>query len=329
MGRSSVAPRQVAVRPLGVARTQSIGAPTVAPPTKARPQRGSSHGRSPRAGRAPLAGLAVAALALGSLTAPLPGASRALASASGTAVVASSNAARSAPPSASGPSASALPLAAPVDAGRGAVVVAVSAPAPVARALARDVYRREALRPAIGERSARILLGETVDGALGGKERELSEVRAGLGDLGRQPTDALLRRALASVGRELGAALVVAVVAAAEGGEPRARVLRVSTERFEGVELVAAKADDGTFTWPHVETLDALAPPRAAPMASSSASSSALPPAEPPKQGGIERSPFFWAAIGVVAAAGVAVLVAVQVTSDSGGTMRVQGRVAP
>ncbi len=125
--------------------------------------------------------------------------------------------------------------AAAATAAKGAVVVAVGEGATeAARPLAHDIYRDEALRPAIDDATARVLIGEPLPNEAPPKLSELAEVRA---SIARSGSDAAARRLLASIGEGARARIVVTV--AMEGGRPVAKVLRVETRAFESVELGA------------------------------------------------------------------------------------------
>jgi hypothetical protein len=127
---------------------------------------------------------------------------------------------------------------APEAAPRGAVVVAVGEGATeAARPLAHEVYREEALRPGIDDATARALIGEPLakdakDAAP--KLAEIAEIRA---SIARSGSDAAGRLLLASIGEGARARIVVTV--SMDGGRAVARVLRVETKAFEGVELGA------------------------------------------------------------------------------------------
>lgn len=158
------------------------------------------------------------------------------------------------------------------DPGKGAVVVAVGPDgAAPARSLAHDVYRDAALKPDIDDATARVLIGEQqppaapsapADGAgdAAAKLRELGELRASVSGAG---SDAAARRLLAAIGTDLKARVVVSVTM--EGGRPVAKVLRVETSAFEGVELGATiettPSGEKLYQWPGaLETLRKLVP---------------------------------------------------------------------
>jgi hypothetical protein len=212
---------------------------------------------------------------------------------------------------------------------RGAAVVALTDDARgAARSLAREIYKNEALRPSLDERAARILIGEPALPNASTMERELAAAREAVARSTGPEAETLRARTLASLGRDVGAALVVVV--RLDAGRPLARALRVSTSRWEGVELGAtvATSDEGvrTVTWPGaVASLLPLVPlpPPLAPLAPAS------PEAKAPKKNSLVTSTFFWTALGVLSAAGVTIAVVATVTQGDQQGMRLQGRVVP
>ncbi|MDI1451143.1 hypothetical protein [Polyangium sp. 6x1] len=223
--------------------------------------------------------------------------------------------------------------AAPAPAGRGAVVVAIgSGVDAAAKPLAREIYRDEALRPGLDDRSARVLAGEAAAPDAPAKERELAEVRSAL----TANDDAPSRRLLASLGAEQKAEIVVAV--SMVGDRPVARVLRVGTARYEPIELgptiERGEAGEIRYTWPGAAaTLRKLViVPQAAPpppIAPKQTSTPAPPKPEEPTRKPFYKSAWFWGPVGAVVAVGAAVLIASQVTEDSTGMVRLKGQVAP
>jgi hypothetical protein len=245
-------------------------------------------------------------------------------------------------------------------AARGAIVVAVGEGATeAARPLAHDVYREEALRPAVDDATARALIGEPLAKDAPPKLIELAEIRA---SIARSGSDAAARRLLASLGEGARARIVVTV--AMEGGRPVAKVLRVETRAFENVELgatVETPAASQTpaakiIRWPGaVVTLLPLASTAAAAEAKSPAApsgdaaagttkttkttsagpvrptpNSAPKPAAPKP---VEAQPawksvWFWATLGGVAAAGLAAFGIAKAAESDDGLVRLQGRVA-
>lgn len=228
-----------------------------------------------------------------------------------------------------------------------------------ARPLAHDVYREEALRPAVDDATARALIGEPLAKDAPPKLVEIAEIRASIAGSG---SDAAARRLLASLGEGARARIVVTV--AMEGGRPVAKVLRVETKAFENVELgatVETPAASQTpaakiFRWPGaVVTLLPLASPAAAAEAKGPAApsgnaaaatskttndASAGPvhptPSSAPKPSApkpVEAQPawksvWFWATLGGVAAAGVAAFGIAKAVESDDGLVRLQGRVA-
>lgn len=262
----------------------------------------------------------------------------------------------SASPVAAKAAAPVAPAAAPrvgaprVAAPHGAIVVAVNDDAgPAARALAHEVYREPGLRPSIDEATAQVLTGELGPSAAapsattpppGGPPDKLAEITALRGSIAASVTDITTRHLLASLGASLRADLVVAV--SLDGGHAVARVLHAGTASFERVELGASVeiAADGarTFRWPGAATtLRGFLP---APPASAAIESPkpAAKPAEPVKaesktplsdQRPAWKSPWFWAALGGVAAVGVTVFVLAKTTGSSPGTVHLDGSVDP
>jgi hypothetical protein len=235
------------------------------------------------------------------------------------------------------------PAPARVAAARGAVVVALSDDAgPAARALAHEVYREPALRPSIDEATARVLTGDAApaDPQGAAPSAKIAEITALRGSIVASVTDITTRHLLASLGSSLRADLVVAV--SLDGGHAMARVLHTGTASYERVELGAGVeiAADGarSFKWPGAAaTLRGLLPappePKPAPEPSkpvAKAPESAKPAPKTPisDQRPAWKSPWFWAALGGVAAVGVTVFVLAKTTSSSG-TIHLDGSVDP
>lgn len=230
------------------------------------------------------------------------------------------------PPSASPPPSITAAAPAPAPRASGAVVVGLG-DATVAKALAREIYRESGLKPAIDERMARILAGDAPSGDLSSRERDVRDVRASLEKQLAPESEALLRRGLASLGGDVGAELVVATFGS--GKDARARVLRVATARWDGVELVPIE-EEGVVGWPRAgRTVSALLtpePPKPQPFAKKEP--------DPPKKDDKKRpefwqSPWFWVGTGVLLAAGVGVLVGSQVAGSESSKIHVVGNVTP
>ena len=98
------------------------------------------------------------------------------------------------------------------------IVVAIGDAGPAARALAMEVYRDGELRPPIDEATARVLAGDAPVEAAAARLKEIAELRA---SVARAPEDLVRRRLLASIGTDLGAAMVVTVTI--DAGRPVAR----------------------------------------------------------------------------------------------------------
>lgn len=236
----------------------------------------------------------------------------------------------------------ARPLAAP----RGAVVVAVNDNAgPAAKALAHEVYREPLLRPGIDEATARALTGAAADSAAAttpptAAAAKLAEITALRGSIAASVTDITTRHLLASLGASLRVDLVIAV--SLDGGHAMARVLHAGTATFERVELGASVeiAADGarTFTWPGAATTvrGFLPAPPAPPVVEAPKPVARPAPqvkteskAELSDQRPMWKSPWFWAALGGVAAVGITVGVLSATTGGSTGTVHVDGSVDP
>jgi hypothetical protein len=205
------------------------------------------------------------------------------------------------------------------------VVVAVSEGAgPAARALAFDVYRDTDLRPSIDDATARALAGEAPADDAPTRLKELSELRT---SIVHAESPLVARRLLASLGTELGAALVVPV--SMDGTHPVARVLRPGTAAFERIELgpTVEIAPDGakTFRWPGATaTLRGVLTGPLAPKAEAAPAAPAPPAAPRP----FYKSPWFWGSIGGAAAIGLSVFLISRATSSSN-DVHLMGKVGP
>lgn len=212
--------------------------------------------------------------------------------------------------------------------GHGALVVALGeGTANAAKPLAREIYRDEALRPMVDDEAARVLAGDKPKEGAAAKLQELASVRS---SISASPEDAASLRLLASLGAERQAELVVAV--STDGTRTIARVLRVEGARYEPVELgptiEPVPGGEPRFSWPGVTTtLHRLAAP--APLLPKKSDSTPSPVPAAPSRTPWYKSAWFWAPLGVVAAAGAAVLIASQVTADEQSTVRLQGTVSP
>jgi len=213
-------------------------------------------------------------------------------------------------------------------------VIAISDDAiPAARALARDLYSNEALRPRIDDATARVLVGEASLATGTPKLTEIAEVRKAAQ---ASNNDAVTRRLFASLGADLGALLVIPVVI--RDGKPTARVLSVVKAAYEPVELSATieAQPDGTsrVKWAGIAPiLAAFVPKPPAPTTTPSADATDAPkgPLAPKKEEpsrSFWTSPWTWAGIGVVVTAGVVVFAVSQSQGDAAG-LRLQGRVSP
>lgn len=227
--------------------------------------------------------------------------------------------------------AAAAPAPAPAEAPHGVIVVAAGeGSGPAARALATETYRDPVLRPSIDETTARVLAGDAPGAGAGPRLLEIAELRAAVAHAG---SELIARRLLASLGSELGAPLVVSVVL--DAGRPVARALRSAGAAVERVELGATveTAPDGarTFRWPGAaSTLRGLLGVPDAPAAEPLRPLAPKAPAAPvlPEQRPFWKSPWFWGTAGVVAAAGITVLV-LSKTQHTAGDVHLTGRVSP
>jgi hypothetical protein len=233
----------------------------------------------------------------------------------------------------------------------GAVVVAIAEGAgPAARALAFDVYRDPELRPAIDDATARVLVGDAPAEGASLRLKEIAELRASIartfGTGAPAPpappasppapaSDLVARRLAASLGTELGAALVVTV--SLDGTRPVARVLRPTTAAFERVELgptVEIAADGAkTYRWPGATTTlrgfmpaPPSPPPSPAPLAPKAEVST--PPPVPAEPRPFYKSPWFWGSVGGAAAIGLSVFLISRATS-SPSDVHLVGKVGP
>lgn len=239
--------------------------------------------------------------------------------------------AEGAQPAAPAPSAAPLPVpvAPPRAEGRGVIVVAIGEAGPAARALAMEVYRDGELRPPIDEATARVLAGDAPAPAAVARLKEIAELRA---SVARAPEDLVRRRLLASIGTDLGAAMVVTVTL--DAGRPVARALRSTGALLERVELGSTieTAADGakTYRWPGatttLRTLLGVVDQPAEPLRPV-APKAPLPKA-PDEPRPFYKSPWFWGTAGAVVAAGITVLVLSR-TSNGPADVHLTGRIGP
>jgi hypothetical protein len=237
-----------------------------------------------------------------------------------------------APPAAAAaaaPPAAVAPVPAPQ--AHGVIVVATGeGSGPAARALALETYRDPVLRPAIDEATARVLAGDPVGEGAPPRLKEIAELR---GAIAHADSELVARRLLASLGSELGSPLVVSVFI--DAGRPVARALRSAGAVVERVELGATieTTPDGakTFRWPGAaSTLRGLLGVPDAPVAEPLRPLAPKAPAAPvvPEARPFWKSPWFWGTAGVVAAAGVTVLV-LSKTQGGPGDVHLTGKVGP
>lgn len=214
----------------------------------------------------------------------------------------------------------------------GAVVVALGdQSSDAAKPLARDVYRDAALRPTIDDATARILAGEAPADDAPAPLKDLASVRAGIRP---GPDDAAARRLLASIGADHHAALVVAV--SRDGDHAVARILRVGAARYEPVVLDATTETTPEaaqrFTWPGATDALRRFLPDSSPAVTTTPTAPLAPRTTPLKRPPKDerpfwKSPWFWGPVAAVAAVGIGVIIASQVTKDDPSTMHLTGQV--
>ncbi len=250
-----------------------------------------------------------------------------------------------APVAATPPAPAAAPPPAPAAAtprapAHGAVVVALSDEAgPAARALAHEVYREPLLRPSIDEATARVLTGDAATATPEAAGSSVSSPRSPAArldrGLGHRHHDSASPRLSAS----LRADLVVAV--SLDGGHAMAKVLHAGTASYERVELGAGVeiAADGARSFSGRRRLHAARPAARASAAEPAARgrealakvpeyAKPVHKAPPTEQGPVWKSPWFWAAIGGVAAVGITVFVLSKTTSTTH-SIHLDGSVDP
>jgi hypothetical protein len=231
-----------------------------------------------------------------------------------------------------GPSDALADAPAPAPAAHGALVVALgNNVTPAAKALARDVYRDERLQPNVDEATARVLTGEPAASDAPAPLQALARVRESL----PVAPDDLGAKLIAALGQERHAEIVVAV--SMTGERPTARVVRVTSAKYESV-LIEATAERGEgdvvrYTWPGATTIlhqlfvTPVAPQTSAPIAPRKIDPPAPKPAD--KGSAWYKSPWFWGPLGAVVATGAAIFIASQVTKDDVDTLRLRGQVGP
>lgn len=215
----------------------------------------------------------------------------------------------------------------------GAVVVAGSDDATAAaKALAHDVYRDEALRPAIDEATARVLAGEAAAPDANASVKAEADLRA---SIAKAPSDAEKTKLLAKVAGDVHAEIAAVVVIV--DGKPTAKVFRAATSAFEGQPLLGAstpvEGGPPAITWPYAtQALRSLLPPPPppppppplAPEAAPKKTKSSVPIKGPDFAW---TSPWFWGTLGVLSAAGVTVFVFAESSASSSPKVHVTGTV--
>jgi len=227
------------------------------------------------------------------------------------------------------------------------------------RALAREIYKSAALRPSIDEGTAKTLCGGEAGiagtGAVDAQPRKIGELRASLGTNLDNATARLVVQALVD---ELGVQSLVLVSRTATG--PQVRVVRAHMARgklgitIEGTRLSpSAKGEPLAIPWAEtaaaVELLlsdegEAQGDGSVTPIAAVSAGIVVSPggprksnllaarPTEAPgaaPEKAFYESPWFWVAVGSVAAVGLTVLIVSQATNVDEGSVNLQGEVLP
>ncbi len=225
------------------------------------------------------------------------------------------------------------PAPAPTPKGHGLVVVAGDAEARgQARNLARIAYKDASLRPRIDEATARVLAGDPAPKDDAG----LNELASTVAAVSTLKDDAVRRRLLGAMSRELGVQRAVLVETGAKG--PRARV--VEGGRFRGVTLTASQRPDGTWDWSDaVAMLRGLAvgtpvpgPRRTGPQPKEAPKPTSTAPAEgadDEDEFNLLTSPWFWGGLGVVVTVGVTVFVLSRTALNEPDEVVIQGRIAP
>jgi hypothetical protein len=217
----------------------------------------------------------------------------------------------------------------PAPARQGIAVLGMGSAKDEAYALARAVYG-SSLRPRnLDEIRARVLAGDPPPSLSSKEVRELSELRASIKD-----DDAVSRRVLASIAKDLNVAaiLVVKVEAAApvdadagaDGGAPgnkaSARLFLTETGEIDAARYSPEAGLDGPDAWkPTVASLERRFPGPAAPPPSAATPDKPAPtmrPDEAPGPKPFYASAWFWGAIGGAVLIGGIFFVASQDTSD-------------
>lgn len=188
----------------------------------------------------------------------------------------------------------------------GLVVVATDGSTDAAWPLASAIYSDPVLRPELGERAARVLAGEKVEGD---DMKNLAELRAGI-----KGEDAASKQLLGAISDETNAQGILLVQTDANG-RSTAREWIASAKNFDAATYVALK-EDGKITWPDVVASlrkQWTPPPPAIVQNAKPISNEKVSSSKP-----FYLSPWFWGAIGAALVGGLAVVLATQdYSSDS------------
>lgn len=215
------------------------------------------------------------------------------------------------------------------------------------RELAKKVYRSDRLRPSLGEASARALCGARASEPA--EAAALAELRLALttpldGAGARAVLEAVARRLPAEgllvverAGEELSASLLRAEPGSA-ASTLRAGRTTLALGRVGGALVlseVTADLERLLGPAPLVEAATSPVAPLTIPPAGGAEQPagprrpSTPPPPAPAEESSLTSSPWFWVAVGSVAALGLSILIVSQATDVDEGSVRLQGRVLP
>lgn len=243
-------------------------------------------------------------------------------------------------------------------ASRGAIVVLAGAPsddvAQACRDIAREVYKRAPLRPAIDEAGVRVMCGSAPPSDASSEVRSLGELRESLSSELENAGNKALLGALAK-GARANVVVVVDKAPAANGGD--GVVIRTRWMKNESASdsltldpasfaITLPTQSSAESPWKEIgAALEGLLIPRAPATEPSATATHPVPGLGPrkshlsgpqPKDGPPDapttsffESPWFWVAAGGVAAIGVTILVVSQATDVGQGTVHVSGKVEP
>jgi hypothetical protein len=221
---------------------------------------------------------------------------------------------------------------APPRAAHGALVIALGDNVtPGAKALAREVYRDEHLRPQVDEGTVRVLAGEPIADDAPPSLQSLARIRQSL----PVAPDELGAKLIAAIGQERHVEIVVAV--SMTGERPTARVVRVASAKYESVVLEGttgkSEGDVVRYAWPGATNvllqLYGPTPRVSSPGPITPRKIDPAAPTVPSKGTSWYKSPWFWGPLGAVVATGAAIVIATQVTKDDVSSVRLRGQVGP